>query len=251
MIHPLLEKLRNLSLKGMAVALEEQLGHPKTSELLFEERLGLLIDREHVQRENRRLTDRLRKAKLKQPACIEDIDYHSARELDKSVVSKLASSAWIRAHHNLLITGSTGTGKSYLACAFAHKACLEGYSARYLRVPRLFQELALSKADGRYPKLLAELAKVDLIILDDFGLATFTQEQRRDLLEILDDRHNIKSTLVTSQLPIDHWYEIIGDPTLADAILDRLIHSAYKLNLKGDSLRKKLFDDCILKKEEA
>jgi DNA replication protein DnaC len=251
MMHPLFEKLRSLSLKGMAGALEEQLQQPSISALSFEERLTLLIDREHIQRENRRLTDRLRKAKLKQSACIEDIDYKSGRGLDRSVIIKLSTSEWIKSHHNLLITGKTGTGKSYLACAFAHNACLQGYSARYLRVNRLFQELTLAKADGRYNKCLVELAKINLLILDDFGLSVLTQEQRRDLLEVLDERHNVRATIITSQLPVSHWHETIGDETLADAILDRVIHNAYQLNLIGESMRRKQASHCLLNGDES
>jgi len=251
MMHPLLEKLRNLSLRGMACALEEQLQQSSTAALSFEERLNLLIDREHIQRENRRLTDRLRKAKLKQTACIEDIDYKNGRGLDKSVIAKLSTSEWIKSHYNLLITGKTGTGKSYLACAFAHNACLQGYSARYLRANRFFQELTLAKADGRYNKCLAELAKTNLLILDDFGLSVLTQEQRRDLLEVLDDRHNVRATIITSQLPVSHWHETIGDETLADAILDRVVHSAYQLNLMGGSMRKKQDPYCLVNEEES
>ena len=251
MIHPLLEKLRSLSLRGMACALEEQLQQSSIVSLSFEERLNLLIDREYLQRENRRLTDRLRKAKLKQAACIEDIDYKNGRGLDRSIVAKLATSAWIKSHHNLLITGKTGTGKSYLACAFAHNACLQGYSARYLRTNRFFQELTLTRADGRYNKYLAELAKTSLLVLDDFGLTVLTQEQRRDLLEVLDDRHNVRSTIITSQLPVSHWHETIGDETLADAILDRVVHSAYQFNLTGDSMRKVLASHCLQNEEES
>jgi len=238
---PTLDKLMALKLSGMAKAFQEQMGLPDITSLSFEERLGLLVDREITERDNRRLKTRLKAAKLRQAACIEDIDYRYPRGLDKSVILTLATCQWVKAHHNVLITGPTGVGKSYLACALAHKACREGYRALYLRVPRLFHDLALAKGDGRYGKMLASLAKVDLVVLDDWGLAPLTDEQRRDFLEIIEDRHGTGATLITSQLPIDHWHETIGDPTLADAILDRLVHNAYKINLKGDSMRKPHF----------
>lgn len=239
LLHPLLEQLSNLRLKAMAKALETQLQQSDIGTLSFEERLSLLVQHEMTARENTRLSNRLKNAKLKQPACIENIDYQERRGLDKSLILKLATGDWIKQRHNVLLTGPTGTGKSYISCALAHKACLEGYSARYLRVPRLFQELSIAKSDGRYTKLMTDFAKTDLLILDDWGLSPLADEHRRDLLEILDDRHNHRSTVVTSQLPINLWHEIIGDNTMADAILDRLVHNAYKINLTGGSMRKK------------
>jgi DNA replication protein DnaC len=236
--YPTLEKLHAMKLTGMAHALEEQMQMPEITSLSFEERLGLLVDREMTQRENRRLTTRLRKAKLRQHAAVEDIDYRHPRGLDKALMTTLCSCDWIRKHHNVLITGPTGCGKTFLACALAHKACREGYSARYTRVPRIFQELGIAKGDGRYSKLLTGFATMDLLVLDDWGLARLTDEYRRDLLEILEDRSGLRSTLVAGQLPVDRWHDLIGDPTLADAILDRLIHNAYKIELKGDSMRK-------------
>ena len=237
--HPTLEKLNSLRLTGMAKALQEQWEIEGVSDMSFEERLGLLVEREAVVRETRRLQTRLRKAKLRQNACIEDVDFRQPRGLDKSLVTRLADCQWIRKQQNLIITGPTGVGKSYLACAFAQKACREGYSAIYLRISRLFEDLSLAKGDGRYMKMLTTFAKTDLLVLDDYGLAKLNQEQRHDLLEILEDRHGLKSMLVTSQLPIEHWHEQIGDPTLADAILDRLVHNAHTINLKGGSMRKK------------
>ena len=237
--HPTLEKLQRLKFTGMATALAEQMTMPDIEELAFEERLGLLSDREVTERENRRLTSRLRRAKLKHNAVLEDIDYRHPRGLDKSLIQSLAACRWVTEHLNILITGPTGVGKTWLACALAHKACREGYTALYLRLPRLLQDMAIAKGDGRYPRLLATLAKTEVLILDDWGLAKLIAEQRRDLLEILEDRHGVRSTLATSQLPIDKWHDSIGDPTLADAILDRLVHNAYKINLKGGSMRKR------------
>jgi len=237
--HPILDQLKELKLTGMVKALSEQLNMPDIESMDFMTRLGLMVDRESTERANRRLTTRLKKAKLRQQACFEDIDFRTPRGLDKKLMLSLASCDWIKKANNILITGATGTGKSYLACALAHKACLEGRTARYLRLPRLMEAITISRADGSYGKLMLDLARTDLIILDDWGLAAMTKPQRHDLLEILEDRHGLKSTLVTSQLPVEAWHEYIGDPTLADAILDRLVHSAYKINLKGESMRKK------------
>lgn len=238
MTHPTLEKLQTLKCTGMVAALAEQMTMPDIEELTFEERLGLLVDREITARENRRLSSRLRRARLKHNAALEDIDYRQPRGLDKSLIQSLAACQWVKEHLNILITGPTGVGKTWLACALAHKACREGHTALYLRLPRLLQEMAIAKGDGRYPKLLTTLAKTDVLILDDWGLAKLTAEHRRDLLEILEDRHGVRSTLATSQLSIEKWHDIIGDPMLADAILDRLVHNAYKINLKGGSMRK-------------
>jgi len=236
--HPTLDKLTTLRLCGMYKGLREQLALPEINDLSFEERLGLLADRELTERENRRLQTRLRQARLKQSACLEDLDTRSPRGLDKALISQLASGQWIREGLNLLILGPTGVGKTWIACALAQQACRQGYTTRYLRAPRLFEELHLAHADGRFPKLMASYAKTDLIVLDDWGLSSLDATARRDLLELLDDRHGHRATLVTSQLPVEHWHEVIGDPTLADAILDRLVHSAYRLTLKGESMRK-------------
>ncbi|MGC1953249.1 MAG: IS21-like element helper ATPase IstB [Gammaproteobacteria bacterium] len=239
LLHPTLEKLQILRLSGMHKALSEQMNIADSDTLSFEERLGLLADREMTEREDRRLKTRLRQAKLKLNACIEDIDYRSTRGLDKALILQLASCRWVHEGLNLIINGPTGVGKTWIACALAHQACREGYKALYLRLPRLFEELTLAHGDGRFPKLMATFARTDLIVLDDWGLAKLTAEQRRDLLELLDDRHTNRSTIVTSQIPVDHWHKIIGDPTLADAILDRLVHNAYRINLKGESMRKR------------
>ncbi len=236
--HPTLDKLHSLRLTGMARAYEQQFTLPDIESLSTDERLGLMADCEMTERDNRRLTSRLRRAKLRHTAIVEDIDYRHPRGLDQSVMQKLILSEWIRQHLNILITGPTGIGKSWLACALAHKACRDGFTALYVRVPRFFRDLAIAKGDGRYPKLMMSLAKTDLLLLDDFGNSTLKDEHRRDLLEILDDRYGLRSTLVTSQFPVENWHELIGDPTLADAILDRLIHNAHHLPLKGESMRK-------------
>jgi DNA replication protein DnaC len=237
--HPTLEKLQQLRLSGMYKALSEQTAQPDIAELSFEERLGLLADRELTERENRRLSTRLRQARLKHNACVEDIDYRAPRGLDKALIAQLAACRWIREGLNLILVGPTGVGKTWIACALAHKAAREGYRVQYLRLPRLLEDLHLAHGDGRFPKLMASLAKTDLIVLDDWGLAPLDAEQRRDLLELLDDRHGHHSTIVTSQLPVEHWHEVIGDHTLADAILDRIVHSAYRITLKGESMRKR------------
>ena len=236
--HPTLDKLHALKLTGMAAALADQSATPDITDLSFEERLGLLVDREMTERDNRRMTSRLRRAKLRHNAILEDLDYRYSRGLDKGLVQSLASCQWVKEHLNVLITGPTGVGKTWLACALAHKACREGYTAQYVRLTRLLRELTIAKGDGQYSKLLTSLAKVDVLILDDWGLMKLSAENRRDLLEVLEDRHGRRSTIATSQLPIEEWHGVIGDATLADAILDRLVHNAYKINLRGESMRK-------------
>lgn len=239
LMHPTLEKLQQLRLTGMLKALEDQSQSQEIDTLSFEERLGLMVDREVTERDNRRLKTRMRKAKLRQDAAIEDIDYRHPRGLDKALMLNLASCQWIRDHRNLLITGPTGAGKTFLSCALAHKACREGYSALYMRLPKMCRELSLAKADGSYGKMLIRWAKTDLIVIDDWGIAPLSDEHRRDLLEILEDRYGLRATLVTSQIPVEKWHRYLDDPTVADAILDRLIHNAYKIKLKGESMRKK------------
>ena len=237
--HPIADKLQQMKLYGMLTALEEQMQMADIEKLTFEDRLALLVDREMTARENRRLKTRLRKAKLRENACIEDVDFRHTRSLDKSLFMSLAGCRFLKEHNNVLIIGPTGVGKTYLACALAQNACRKGYSALYFRLPRLLHDLSIAKADGRYSNLLKSIARTDLLVLDDWGLSKFVKEQRHDLLEILEDRNGLRSTLVTSQVPVKHWHEVLADPTLADAILDRLVHNAYKLVLEGDSMRKK------------
>jgi len=233
-------KLYALKLFGMAEGFKELLQQPNLSDLSFEERFGLLVDRQWTFKEDCRLQRLLKDAKLKIQACPEDLDYKNPRGIDKSLILRLLSCDWIQKHQNVIISGPTGVGKTFLACALAQKACREGYRAFYLRIPKLLYHLAIAKADGSYPKTMKKLLKTQLLVLDDFGLAPLTEPERRDLLEVIEDRHGTGSTLVTSQLPIENWHEHIGDPTIADAILDRLIHNAHRINLKGGSMRKKL-----------
>lgn len=237
--HPTLAKLQTLRLTGMAAALEAQQHMPDIEDMPFEDRLGLLVDCEETERANRQLKSRLTRAKLRQNACIEDLDTTTARGLDRSLITQLATGSWLREHLNLLITGPTGIGKSWLACALAHQACRLGYSALYQRLPRLVEELALARAEGSLARRLQQLARINVLVIDDWGLVPLSPEARRDLLEVLDDRHQRQSTIVTSQLAVAHWHEYLGDPTLADAILDRLVHTSYRLHLTGESLRKR------------
>ena len=217
----------------------EQQKDPESSSLCFDERLALLIDAEWLDRQNKRLGRALHEAKLRLPnACIENVDYPVRRQLDKARVRELATCSWIEQHHNVAITGPTGVGKTYLACALAQQACRKGYRALYRRVPRLFDELTLARADGSYPRLLARLARVDVLVLDDWGLAPLADQERRDLLEIIEDRHGNRSTIVASQTSVKHWHDHLGDPTIADALCDRLIHNAHQLVLQGPSRRK-------------
>lgn len=234
------EKLYELRLKGMAAALEEQLNNAQLSSLSFEERLSFLVDKELILRENRRLSRLTREASLRQNnACLEDIDYASSRGIDKSQINNLLSFNWLDKAHNLIITGSTGSGKTYLACAFANAGLRRGHRVSYFRINKLFEQLKIAKADGSYLKLMDKISKASLLILDDWGLTPLSDVERKDFLEIIEERHSRSSTLITSQLPLEDWYESIGNPTLADAILDRLIHNAYKIELKGGSMRKK------------
>jgi DNA replication protein DnaC len=237
--HPTADQLAALGLKGMARAFAELQANPKAAELGHAEWLALLLDREATERSNRRLTARLRHARLRQRATIEDVDYRAPRGLDRSLFQRLIAGDWITAPQNLIVEGPTGVGKSWLACALGNKACRDNHSVLYQRVPKLFPDLALARGDGRYTRLMKRLGKVSLLILDDWGLEPFGPDQRRDLLEIVEERFGRGATLITSQIPVDRWHAIIGEPTIADAILDRIVHNAHRLKLKGDSLRKK------------
>jgi len=235
---PTLNALRTLKLTGMAEAFAQQLEQPAAQQLAFDERFAWLVQCETTYRENRRLQRLLQLARLRQSACVEEIDYRQARGLERSVVAQLSTCDWIRQHHNLHLTGPTGTGKSWLACAFGQQACRQGFTVRYERTARLLESLRIAHGDGSYHKRLAQLAKIDLLILDDFGLTPLTAAECHDLLEVIEDRHGQRATLLTSQLPIATWHQYLNNPTLADALLDRLLHAAHRLELKGDSLRK-------------
>lgn len=233
-----LEKLHSLSLGGMARALTEQLDNAEFQALSFEERLGMLVDREAQDRANRRLERNLRAAKLRTASCVEDIDFRHPRGLDRNVVLNLASAQWVAGHQNLLIVGPTGVGKTFIACALAQAAVRAGNTSLYMRAPRMFDGLAIAHGDGRFTRLMATWARVDVLIIDDLALQPLAPSQAADLLEVIEDRGQRRSTVVTSQLPISHWHELLGDPTIADAILDRLTHNAHRIEMRGDSLRR-------------
>ena len=236
---PTMETLHTLKLTAMATAWTTQQADAAVTGLSFDERFGLLVEAEWVARENLRLTRTLQAAKLKlSQACVEAIDYAARRELDKALIRQLATGRWVAEHQAVLISGATGTGKTFVACALAHQACRQGHRALYWRVPRLFQALALARAEGTYARLLGKLARMDVLVLDDLALVPLQEAERRDLLEVLEDRYGTRATIVTSQLPPNHWHEHIGDPTLADAICDRLLHNSHRLMLKGPSRRK-------------
>jgi len=237
---PTIEKLMAMRLRGMAEAFREQQESADSQQLSFEERLGLLIDRQWNWRQNRALERRLCNGRLQGATCVEDIDYRTARGLDRQVVRSLTQeSAWVREHQNLFLIGPTGIGKTWLARAFAQKACRDGYTALFQKATELFRSLATSRADGSHSKLLYHLGRVDLLIVDDWAMAPMTEAERRDFLEICDARYQARSTLLTSQLPVASWHAQIADPTIADSILDRLVHNAHRIEHKGESMRKK------------
>lgn len=233
-----LDLLHTLRLTGMAQALEEQQGVPDLAGLAFEERLALLLERERMARGDRRLTRLVQIARFREAACVEDVNFRVKRGLDRSVFLRLAGGDWIRQHEVVLLVGPTGTGKTWLACALGQSACRHGHIVRYVRLPRLLGELATARGDGSYGRLMQQLAKTELLIIDDWGLAPLGDRERRDLLEVIEDRSGRRATLVTSQVPVDHWHELVGDATFGDAILDRLVHHAHRITLSGGSLRK-------------
>jgi DNA replication protein DnaC len=239
LIHPTVERLRSLGLSAMADAVIELQTNAEAADLPHADWLGLLIDREVTCRDNRRLARRLQVAKLRQAASVENVDDRTPRGLDRALFQSLATSQWLREHHHFAITGPTGTGKSWLACALGHRACRDGFSVLYKRAPRLFADLAQARGEGRIARLMATMERTQLLILDDWGPEPLTTEQRRDLLEIVDDRYDKGSLLITSQVPIARWHDIVGDPTLGDAILDRVVHNAHRIELKGESLRRR------------
>lgn len=236
---PTIEKLHAMKLAAMARAFADQMQSPDIARLSFEERFGLIVDYQMTELENKRMLNRLKNAKLRLSASLEDLDFKQGRGLDRSTVMSLALNQWVRSHHNILVTGPTGAGKSYLACALAQKACRDGHTTLYQRVPRLLREIAVARLDGRYVKLITPIIKCEVLILDDLLISPLTRDEQRELLEIVEERYDRKATIVTSQLPVKAWHDAMQDPTLADAILDRLVHNAYKFELKGESMRRK------------
>lgn len=238
-LHPVLATLKKLRLTGCAEALEHQSKNSEVTNLRFEERLSLLLEHEVCCRENKKLQLRLKRAKFRNNANMVDLIYETSRKLDKRLIQSLENCDWVSRHQNIIITGATGTGKSYLGEALAHQACLRGFTVLRVQFPRILYQFRSAKADGSYLKLQNSLAQADVLLMDDFGISSFSEEQRQDFLEIVDDRHKHKSTVITSQLPIEQWHEAMGDGTIADAILDRLVHNAHRIPLEGDSMRKK------------
>lgn len=238
LVNQTVESLHRMRLTGMAEAFLAQSQDPSYRELSFEERFGLLVDQESTYREDRRLKRLLKGAHLKTQACVEDIDYSHSRGLERSVMAGLGACGWVRDHHNVLVTGPTGVGKTFICCALANLACRNGFSSRYYRLPRLFMDLNIARGDGSYPSLLRKLAKADLLVLDDWGLGPLTAAESREILEVLEDRCQTRSTVMASQVPVEKWYELMPDSTVADAVMDRLVHNAHKIALRGESMRK-------------
>jgi DNA replication protein DnaC len=238
LINPTIQKLSEMRLLGMLKAMEEQQAQPTVGELSFDERLSLLIDREYSERKNQQFRNRIKRAKTKEQALIEDIDYSKSRGLQKQQILSLSSCEWVRGQQNIIVSGPTGVGKTYLACALLHSACREGFTAKYVRIPRFLREITVSKIDGSYGKMMADIARTDVVLFDDIGLSKLSGEEAREFLEIMEDRHALRSSILTSQLDPDKWYELIPDPTIADALLDRIIHRSHRIKLTGPSLRK-------------
>jgi DNA replication protein DnaC len=238
LIKATIEKLRTMRLTGLAEAFSQQMEDAQMHSLSFEERFSMMVDHQWIARQNKAVARRLKNARLKLQACVEDIDYTRSRGLDRPLIRSLATSQWVSTHHHLIIVGASGVGKSYLACAFAQKAARDGFTVIYTRASRLFRDLAIARGDGSLDKLLTRIARTDVLVVDDWAMSALSETERRDFLEICDDRYQTRSTILTSQIPVAHWHERIGDPTLADSILDRLVHNAYKIDLKGPSMRK-------------
>jgi len=232
-----IDKLKDMKLFSMALDMERFLDRGEDDGLGFWERIGMMVDHEWGSRQEKRLKSRLKRSRLREQACVEEINYRHPRGLDKSVMQRLVECRWVKAHENIIFTGPTGVGKTWLACALAHQACRDGYTSLYTRVPRLLHELYVSRADGTYPRMMDKLGGPDVLLLDDFGMAPLTESERRDLFEVIEERQGRKSTIVTSQVAVKHWHELIGDPTIADAVMDRLTHNAHRVNLIGSSLR--------------
>jgi DNA replication protein DnaC len=238
LIKATIEKLRAMRLNGMAEGFSRQMEDVQMHSLSFEERFSMMVDHQWMARQNNALARRLKNSRLKLQACVEDIDYSKSRGLDRALVRSLSTSKWVSTHHHLIIVGAAGVGKTYLACAFAQKAARDGFSVLYSRASRLFRDLAVARGDGSIDKLLSKIARTDVLVVDDWAMTPLSEIERRDFLEISDDRYQTRSTILTSQIPVTLWHERIGDPTLADSILDRLVHNAYKIELKGPSMRK-------------
>lgn len=235
----ILEKMTSLKLAGMADALRDQLENANIGQLSFEERLSIILERESLHREDKRLSNLLRQAKLREMAKFEDILYEASRKLNRTKILSLANCGFISHHHNIAITGASGCGKTFMACAIGHKACRLGYKVKYLHLPRFIEDISIAHADGSYTKIMAQLNKVDLLILDDFGLTPITSKQCHDLFNIIEARHQLKSTIITSQLPVDKWHQYLGEPTIADAILDRVLQNINRIEMEGESMRKR------------